>query len=283
MDITAIIPSRGRVRGLSAALTSLQILESRKHNVSYAVACDEDDPATLEFCHSLRAEGFPLAVRLATRPQSLGAVVNAVAELVPARVYTALCDDTVCTTPHWDTIIAEAVEKVPYGVFWWTNSFPPAPGNECYWAVVTEQWRRAAQGMFTEHYPYWFDDLCLMELWMLATDENPIALDIHMADRPVKTHRMRDLYFWREFFTVTRAERVENALKIAERLGLPQPKLTHKLAERIEIGLGKRTKEDLEAIEKCQGEPDKAPSPEYIAAKRRAERIMAEYNYKIAA
>src|SRR4051812_6990468 len=101
MNITVIIPSRGRVTGLCAVLKSLRILESGKHNVQYVVGCDEDDFPTINLCSMLQKD-MPdnFSFRVSKRPKTLGGLVNELAALVPGEVYTALCDDTVCTTPH---------------------------------------------------------------------------------------------------------------------------------------------------------------------------------------
>jgi hypothetical protein len=56
MNITVIIPSRKRVRGLSAALTSLNTLASAKHNIQYIVGCDEDDKATINLCAMIQRD-----------------------------------------------------------------------------------------------------------------------------------------------------------------------------------------------------------------------------------
>jgi hypothetical protein len=196
MDIVVIIPTRNRVKGLSIILSSLQMLESGKHQVRYAIGCDEDDAVTLEYAAVLQKQSPErIAVRIGPRPTTLGGLVNEMAEYMRADIYTSLCDDTLCVTPFWDDVLAQAAEKTPHGVFFWQNAFP----QMCHWAAVTEKWRAAAGGISTSHYPYWFDDLCLEALWIMATDADPIYLECRLADKPVNTMRMRELKFWRTF------------------------------------------------------------------------------------
>lgn len=276
MDITVIIPSRGRPRTLSAALTSLHLMQSGKHKVTYAVACDQDDHETIDLCKSLSEEvdnnrRIPIIYHVGPRPDSLGGLVNFMCENVPGQVYTALCDDVLCASACWDDMIALATEKVPHGVFFWRNGYP---GVDAFYAIITEKWRQAAGGMFTEDYPFWFDDLCLVELWSFTTDLPGIPLPVVIMDKPYKTTRMRDIVFWREFFMFTRPMRVREGFQIAKKLGLKIPQNSGKLNKEIVIGLQRMPIEDIIAIEKGQGDPS-PPDEAYIAIKKRAEAIMA--------
>lgn len=273
MDISVIIPSRKRVRGLSAMISSLHLLESGKNRVTYGVACDQDDAETIAFCEATKKE-IPLAHYVGEgRPKSLGGLVNHMAVNMPADAYTALCDDMLCLTPYWDEVIAQAVHTIPHGVFWWKNAFP----EEVTCAIVSEKWRVAANGkIFTDHYPFWFDDLCLLETWMMATDREAIVLDCSIADKPQHTYRMRDLWFWREFYTATRRLRLKESYKIAERLGLPQPVLSSALAKSIGDSLERMPRERIEQIERNQGEVNIPPDHNYLMTKERAKRILAE-------
>lgn len=270
MNITVIVPSRGRPLGLAGILSSLRMLESGAHKVTYAVACDEDDVDTIEMCKSLMDQ-LPLRWFAGSRPVSLGGLVNEIALKVPADVYTAVCDDVLCVTMCWDAYIAEAVEKKPYGVFWWKNALPA----EAFWAIVTEKWRAAAGGIFTDHYPFWYDDLCLVELWIMATNEDPQGLEIFLADRPVKTMRLREVKFWRSLFTKTRAWRVKHGREIALKLGLPTPRLSEEFARQWTDILGEAPDEHCERIQDIQGDPG-PPDPSYLIARSRAEKILAQ-------
>jgi glycosyltransferase involved in cell wall biosynthesis len=279
MDISVIIPSRNRVRGLTAAITSLQHLESGKHRVRYAIGCDDDDFSTVSFAARLQAEmPHKVAVKIGPRPLTLGGLVNEMADHLRADVYTAVCDDIVCVTPEWDDVIAKAALKTLHGVFWWQNAFKP----RCLWAAVTEKWRAAADGVFVGHYPFWFDDLCLEELWAMTTGADPIKLKAKLADRPVNTMRMRELAWWYEFFTKTRPMRARQAHVIAEKLGLPKPRYADKINEEWEKFFGRPDPEFHKQIENGQGDMG-PPDPSYIQAKERAMRILADLGSQQAA
>lgn len=268
MKITVIIPSRGRVRRLAAALTSLHQLESGENQITYGIACDDDDPATRVFCLGLQTE-MSVAVRTGPRPQSLGGLDNELAELIPADVYCVFADDLLCLTPGWDKKIAEAVKRTPHGVFWWKaydGSLVTVP-------VVTEKWRSAAGGLFTDYFPFWYDDLWLCELWYMVTDQELLMLDIVAHDKPTDTIRMRELGFWHDFYNTMRGDRVEHAFEIAKKLGLPNPIMGPHLHERLkgQLVMTKEVEEDVHRRNKSQAGPADAA---YQAARSRAESLM---------
>lgn len=268
MDITVIIPSRGRTRLLSTVLTSLNLLESGNHKVTYAVCCDDDDPRTSLFCAGMQKD-IPLAFWKRPRPESLGGIINDMAEAVPGDVYVLAIDDILPLTLNWDEVVAQAVKDTPYGVFWWTNKLP----DETTIPVVTETWRKAAGHIYTNHYPFWYDDLCLLELWLMTTGQEAIRPGIEFVDRPKTTMRMRDLKFWQQFFLKTRKLRIQEAKIIAKNLGLPAPKYAEQLAERLDGLLKPASDEELERIQSNQGDMGE-PDPAYLRAKARAEAFL---------
>lgn len=268
MKISVIIPTRGRVRQLSAVLTSLHYCESRENQITYGVIVDDDDIPTKLFCIGLQKE-WPITIRVGPRPQSLGGVDNEMAAHMPADVYCVLGDDMLCLTPNWDRVIAEAVEKNPKGVFWWTQP----DGSPITAPIVTEAWRAAAGGIFTDYFPFWYDDLWLYELWYMVTDSEALLLPITMFDRPESTIRMRELSFWHNFYNVMRGQRVQQAFDIAEKLRLPRPVMGPHLFERLKNHsvILPEMEEDIHRRNKAESTP---PGPEYNRAKERAMQLL---------
>ncbi len=270
MRISVIIPSRMRTRKLTAALLTLRNLSSGDNQILYGVCCDDDDVGTQIYCKHLQSEGFPISYLIGPRPQSLGGLDNVMAEHMPADAYCVWGDDLICITPNWDRVIAEAVEKTPHGVFWWSN----ADGTPCTMPVVTERWRAAAGGIFTDYFPFWYDDLWLYELWYMATDQEAILLPIVAFDRPESTIRMRELRFWQQFYHQMRGERVRHAEQIAERLGLPKPVLGPYVLEKLRnvVGMTEEMEADVHRRNKAESTP---PDESYNRAKERAMALMA--------
>lgn len=268
MRINVLIPSRGRPRQLAAALTSLDMTKSGEHEVWFCVACDDDDIGTKIFLAKAQQE-MRLRVRIGPRPDSLGSIATDLARQWPADAYAVFGDDMLCLTLDWDTAIAEAVEKIPHGVFWWKDG----RGVQTLIPVVTEKWRAAAGRVFTDLFPFWYDDVWLYELWVMATDSDPIFLDINALDRPQATQRMRDLRWWNEFYHSMRGERVKEARDIAKALGLPEPQL----GEYTKLFLDKHSLQDDEEIadimrrNKAESTP---PDEAYNRTKERAVQML---------
>ena len=254
--------------GLSAALTTLDRLASGKHDITYGIACDLDDPHTQSFCVEMQKE-IQLAYKVGPRPKALGSLVNEMAELMPADLYFALCDDMLCLTADWDDIAVCKAQEVPHGVFFWTNA-RMAQGIDALWPIVTDKWLKAAGCIYTDHYPFWYDDLALVEQYAMATGEHIHRLPIIAMDKPGNTHRMRELPFWNEFFLFTRRWRVQRGKEIAARLGFMEPQIGEELLALLDKEWCRPPREYLEQIERNQG--DKSPPDEnYLAAKSRAE------------
>lgn len=271
MKISVIIPSRGRVRGLTTVITGMHFLQSGKHHVEYGVICDDDDPGTVRFCQTVREE-IPLAYKCGPRHPSMGRMINSMAELMPADVYLVINDDVLCLSRNWDAVIGEAVEKTPHGLFWWESDSE----QQVLFPIVTEKWRAAAGGIFSDFFPFWYDDLCLVELWTMTTSEENIILPIKICDRPrTVTHRMRELTFWQKVYNGTRKLRVQKAYEIAEKLGLPKPEAPHHIATLLNLHMRRVSDDWIRKIEEQQGDKN-PPDAAYMEKRIEAERLLNE-------
>jgi hypothetical protein len=274
VKITVIIPSRGRRFQLLATIRTLQEAESGRHDVTYIVGCDSDDPATIGVCEMLRLGspvGGPVTAHCFERTGSLGAMVNQMALDLPADVYCSLCDDVLVRTKDWDDRIADAWQAKPDGVWWWkTDEKRPAT-----YAIVSEKWRAAAGRIFTDYFPFWWDDMWLLQTWMLAHEGAWLHVDAWLEDRPARTQRMRDNRFWAEFYLSRIDERISDALRIREALGWPTTLDIHEFARHLNK-LSPEFMADADAMERRQGDADTPPTPEYLRAKARAEALMTE-------
>jgi hypothetical protein len=285
MKLSVIIPSRGRSHQLIAVLQALHKLESGKNEVTYGVVCDVDDPETSGVAKMLQVH-MRLAYSINERGPTLGGMVNKMAENMPADVYLSLADDALCLTQDWDEKIAEAVRENPKGVWWWKPADDKKPAL---FAIVSEAWRKAAGRIFTDYFPYWYDDIWLLTVWVLAIEGPMLTLDIDILDCPRETHRMRDLRFWHEFYIAMQPERVRQAKAIAKALDFPQSKLvgasvglpnlsiTEALSERLSI-TPKEFEETMEQIERNQGDRG-VPTEEYVLAKASAELLLKQREF----
>ena len=262
MDITVTIPSRSRVRGLSALLHGMKFLESGRHRVHYGIACDDDDMETVNFCADIK-KYMHLGYSAQPRRPTLGDAFNEMAMHMPAQVYCMLNDDMLVLSDNWDECVAKAVEETPHGVFWWSSAGP----QFVLIPIITEKWRAAQGGLFTSFFPFWYDDLCLAELWTMTTDADNIVLPIQAIDKPrTITTRMRELTFWQQVYNATRPLRVKQAYDMAEKLGLPRPQCPEHLLVRLNEHVGNMSAERLDQIEANQG--DREPPDEAYKAQK---------------
>ena len=270
VNITVHMLSRGRSSQLTAALMSLRDNESGENEVRYVVACDVDDKATIGTLYNLQAK-LPLGYRVGERPVSLDALHNQICLDVPGDVYVCFLDDGLCLTKGWDKPVADAWRANPKGLWWWKSK-----GDDLTLAPITSHaWFEAAGGrIFPEHFPFWWGDTWLSEVWVLATERNLAFLDAEFLDCPKKTGNMRELKFWHDFYLWLQPQRIAEAKAIAERLGLPKPTITGALAQIV----GKPNPDfvkRIDEIERIQGDVTE-PHEGYRIAKERAVAMMAE-------
>lgn len=243
-------------------------MESGKHDVTYVIGCDEDDQETINVCELMKMEGR-LAYGIFKRTGSLGAMDNGLALRVPADAYAVLADDLMLTQ-DWDDKIADAWAAKPDGVYWWKcKTDPPSLAP-----VVSHKWFKAAGYLFTDYFPFWWDDIWLMKVWILAAETAPIYIDAYLKDTPVHTHRMRDLRFWTDFYQWLEPRRISEAKRIAAALGWELTGITDDLAKAIMAAPVAEFLDLIPHIEASQGDMHKEPTPEYLKAKARAERLM---------
>ena len=265
MKITVAIPSRGRALGLIDTVRLLNLSASGKHEITYIIGADADDPNTLNAARALKLGLGCVETFCTERLGSLGHMANLMAQRFPADAYCFLCDDIEPLTRNWDDSIRKAWRKRPDGVWWW-RTLKERPATYC---VVSHKWFMAAnQRIFTDYFPFWWADVWLLHVWAMASGLPPQALEAVLDDRAYATQRMRDLKFWSDFYMSREAERKAEALAMQKAL-------------RWKVGLHDSSLgtlrgaylEDIPNIEKRQGEKA-PPTPEYIAARERAQALM---------
>lgn len=241
---------------------SLHARASGKHDVAYVVGCDDDDPNTAALVELIKTRDVPVKAHCGPRSSSLGGMVNTMALANPADVYCSLCDDVTALTDDWDEAIHAAWLKRRDGVWFWRT-------KDSHYAIVSHKWYAAARRIFTDYFPFWWDDCWLIQLWMYATGKPRQYVEAWLDDRAPATQRMRDLEFWTEFYWSRADERRAEADRIRRALGRP----SFKLKPHHELYRSADYTRRVGEIEAKQGERA-PPTPEYLAAKARAESLM---------
>lgn len=241
LRILVLCASRDNINGLYTVCGALSMLASGKNEIEYLS----------------NGELLP----------SLGAVWNKMASLAKPDVYALVIDRALCITPNWDMVIAEAYNSDPKRVFWWTTNHGPVI------PIVPYAWKEAAGQIFTDYFPFWFDDTWLHELSALVygLPNYMIPATCCIRKKNPMTKRLRDLRFWMDFFIAKRPERIAHAAKIREKFGLPEPDM-----KPFEEWAGQETAKwdaSWKIWEEVMGDKSE-PDETYIAAKRRAEEFL---------
>jgi hypothetical protein len=265
LKISVLCASRGNPEGLRTIIGALDMLRSDRSDVQYVVACDLDDKATIEVASFMQPQ--ILRVFSDSHSKSLGELWNRCAEISPADVYVLVTDRALCITPGWDNYIIDAYNKDDTRITWWTtNAGPVIP-------IVPEKWRQAAGQIYTDYFPFWFDDTWLQEVSSLVHGMPNFCIQAacFIQKRNPLTKRMRDLRFWMDFFIAKRFERIAHAAKIREVLGLKEPDMnpvfewfaaTEKLWDK-----------DWKKWQEIMGDKSE-PDQTYIEAKKNAEDML---------
>lgn len=268
MKISAIIPSRGRNGLLVGCVHTFARLTSTKHEVTFVICADLDDSPTIAAAFDLRTMFPNVAVRVSDRRPALGSYYNEACVAHPADAYCAIGDDTLCTKPDWDDAIAQAVAGTPNGLWWWSCEGE----RQAIYPIQSHAWYKAAGRFFTDLFPFWFDDVWLREIAVMVTGkEVPRIEGARLVDTVTRTTRMYDLGFWDDFYQATRLARVSEARKVSAALGMPA-ELVNQMA--VQLGPNKEFRATADQVVEIQGDTA-PPSPGYLQAKARAERVLA--------
>jgi hypothetical protein len=243
-------------------VTSAHALASGKHDIQFIIGADHDDPNTMAMGYVLKLQRRPVTVHPMQRMSSLGAMANTLATVEPADVYCSMGDDHEVQTPNWDEAIHQAWMQQADNVWWWHCK------QNMTLAIVSDRWRRAAGRIYTDYFPFWWDDLWLLQIWRYASGRDCIlGIPAFIKDCGPGTHRMRDLQFWTDFYWSRRAERIAEADRIRTILGWPSVKHT------AALDLTPNPTFVPAQVEGQQGERT-PPTPEYRRAKSRAQALM---------
>lgn len=269
MKLAVCTPTRGRPLALIGVIMALWRQRAGKDDLRFVVGIDDDDDASLDACKRLGDE-VPIYASRAPR-STLGDVSNRIvgcAKDADAVIWAT--DRAFVITPGWDEIIAEAVDKFPKRILWWSCPYDA----DCVMPIIPKQWAEAADHELSPTiFPFWFNDTWLQELDLMVSGGPSLKVQAAYAGQRSVTTRGRDFGFWYKVFAATRAERWAKAETIAERLGIEvtmREFLTQHFAKYDAHGQA-----NAPAFQKRFGDP-REPGAEYIAAKAYAEKLLQD-------
>lgn len=274
-DISVLIPSRGRPDMLTRCIASL----GNYPNVEILVGLDEDDKESESLTWPAAGLGH---VTFCTAPRfpTLAACINNLAQGSKGRWLFVLCDDVVIHDPEWPAKIVAAGAMLPrgFGVMHPRDGlhpdFPSMP-------IISRHMYNALGYMMAPHFPFWFTDTWWDEIGYIIGQKKQLDFAIQNPEGKGKTHGMRDISFWVDFFDATRPMRVKDALKVAKLAydtkdkGLQSmmaelPQRQRDCAKRIEHMKNPRAMSDLEVL------TDAPPTERYAEVKEAAEKLFDE-------
>lgn len=267
-----LINSRGNPERLAGVCLAFADQAARPDLVTFCIRADVDDTETIYMAGRL-AKLAAVNLTIGNRPQALGSEINAMAAAVPADVYHVINDDTWPMTRYWDAAVAQHHKENPAFMSCWMLAGPTAPD----YPIVSREWYEAQGGrIFTDYFPFWFDDRWLGDVAVMVTGKLIHPLPIYLCANKKRTQRMRDFAFWADFYLSLHHERVVQAQKIADRLGLGldvQKDHSEWVQKTREWHDDLKTNEaEIVKRNADSGEPD----PAYLAAKSYAEQRMRD-------
>jgi hypothetical protein len=265
MRIHVLVPSRGREQSLQAVLVSLFSLSSGVNDVEYTVICDDDDISTRSTAMTLR--GLDVSVKCGPR-RLIHKTENEIVTKSEADVFMPWADDLFCVTPHWDEMLRKVVEQVP--AFSWQEVQDPKNHTAI---VLEKKWVQAVGRFYPEHFPFWFADTWMKEVFAFVYGEDmPIVQPLRFSHKREPTLNMHDLEFWFKVFAATRYERIQESKKVCAAYGrtwVARPEFVTLFEKQDQMQL-----ERVPQYELAFGANQKEPSQMYLEAKAKAERFL---------
>jgi hypothetical protein len=278
--ISVLIPSRHHLDKLPRAVEAIRAHASAP--VEILIGVDDDDAETVAW---VKQRDDVTAV-VAARPDTLGAVTNALAAAARGNLLLGLADDMEIVTPHWDVEVERVAARVsPNGEpFAFHLDDPTAPGFPSVWGV-NRSWVDICGFACAPWFPYWWGDTWIMEVGMAAGRLFPVPVVTGQIGGRGKTTGLRDVLWWSDFFSRTRPLRMQMAAAISaathppevqQRLQAVQPQIAEQLAS---MQAQHHTPERAAALEAALGAGG-PPSERYARAKAAAARFLDEMPFE---
>lgn len=277
--LTIIIPTRSRPVLLQQTL-ELTMPHVKRDDTRILVCADTDDELTLKYLDAMPKDSR-IVYSIQPREDSRAEKYDRALIESPADIYLPTVDCAPLLTSGFDQIILDKAKLFPDGVGcvyaeMANASFPKLQ-------AITAKLIDKLGYMYCPDYPFWFidhdmDDICRMIGRYVCTD---IVLE-NASLRPAKTHRLRDLKFWVNFFDLSALRRRALAHSIIDSPDFDCPawqkemlKTWHHVVEArswyISCGVSSAAKQ----IEESRGN-DGPPDEGYLRLKAKAEIKMRE-------
>lgn len=217
--ISVLIPVRGRPDKTERLVESLIAHSDDDARYEILLAVDEDDEAGQEFslAHPVHGDGsYGPLVRfyLWPRPPTLGDKLNRLAGEAKGDIFWFIANDYEMATPGWPEKFRAAIKTLPnqMGVLFPNDAFH---GDHAAFPILSRRMVGAAGFFMAPWFPYWFIDTWWDEVGVMCDIRREIDVEVRHQDRENdKSTGIKDLDFWVDVFTETRAARFKQAIDI---------------------------------------------------------------------
>ena len=279
MNLTMIVPTRGRPNLLLETLAHT-ILNVSREDTKILICVDDDDKPTIDALGRLPQDDR-VRVSIKPREDSRGEKYDRALTEAKADVYLLAVDCAPVLTPAFDQHIINAARLFPDGIGCVYTPMANAsfPGYQAPTARLVEK----LGYIYNPEYPYWFVDHELDDICRMIGRHVCVDIDVSTAPlRPAKTIRMHDLAFWTSYFDVMTLERRLKARDIINSTDFESPDWlkqvlcnSYQPIEARSYWINNNVRTNAAAIEAQRGET--APPDEgYLRAKAKADKKLIE-------
>jgi len=268
MKLAVLLPTRNKPHLLQACIESFRHLASDENEVKFFVRADVDDNVYYRHVKLNAKEDvtFLFGDPLIPTMKVLDIINSEEFKRFDPDIHIIMSDDVLSLTFHWDRVIVATVESGQDAFCWEEAGDPHNTG----YIVLSKKYVQAMPSYLTTWFPFWFSDTWRAEVHLMAFGKPmPIIRNLKLGGRRGKTHGMKDVKFWFDFFAKTRFDRVREAEILAENFGIPLTIAPH-ITKQFDIW-DQYQLEKCKTYEQCFGGN---PSSCYAEAKKRAENYL---------
>lgn len=215
VSLTFYIATRKRVALLTNFLRSLERHADAPERISCYLYVDDDDLETQAFVQSPACQQFRLRLQAHVGPRtgSNGVMYNQLYQLYPPQegLVCAFPDDYQVTTPGWDRLMDEVRERFPDEIFMGYFDANTMDPDAVVLQAFGQRWLQITGGLFTDHFPYWFDDTWVGDVGELVQRKVPLGIRALPQERDYQTQRLVRSAFWIRYYYHLLDERVAQA------------------------------------------------------------------------
>lgn len=281
--IAILCPTRARPARIRQLCRSVQETVRMLELIDVWLYVDDDDQVTLDALEDGTLEDMGVTIRVEVGPRlpTLAAMYNRLWQRASAEtgagLAVAFIDDAWFVTRGWDDLIRLTYAAHADRLLLAHLPDPVSGSDDVTLFCLSHEWIETVGYVMAEWFPFWFTDMWNDQIAQMVQRKR--TLDVKLdADNKGKTHRLRDLQFWWQFFSAMASDREEAAERLRRHIFAQDPEsyfasrtLGWDYARVFRSQAEKLPEDLLSAMEQAFTEEKSDPGPEYLEAKKTAE------------